>query len=153
MAPPFQRLADDHAPALRRFLVASVGRGDADDALQETLLSALGAYPPRREDNLKGWLFTIAHRKALDVHRAHARRPVAVAAVPDVAVRDAERPDDALWALVHDLPDRQRAAVLLRFVADLPHRHVAAALGCSEEAARRALSDGLARLRKEYDPT
>ncbi len=148
-APPFQRLLDAHADAVLRFVVASVGRGDADDVFQETLLAALGAYPPRRADNLKGWLFTIAHRKALDAHRARARRPVAVATVPETPVEDAERPDDALWARVHGLPDRQRAAVLLRYVGDLPHRDVAAALGTSEEAARRALSDGLAKLRKE----
>ena len=151
-APPFQRLADAHAPALRRFLAASVGPGDADDALQETLLAALRAYPPRRADNLKGWLFTIAHRKALDMHRQRARRPVAVAVVPEGAAPPdpaLEPPDEALWALVHALPDRQRAAVLLRFVGDLAHREVAAALGTSEEAARRALSDGLSRLREE----
>ncbi len=149
MVPPFQRLADAHADALLRFLVASVGPVDADDALQETLLAALGAYPPRHAENLKGWLFTIAHRKALDVHRARARRPVAVAVLPETPVRDADRPDDALWALVHDLPDRQRAAVLLRFVGDLPHRDVAAVMGTTEQAARRALSDGVARLREE----
>ncbi len=148
-APPFQRLLDAHADALLRFLVASVGRVDADDAFQDTLVAALGAYPPPRADNLKGWLFTIAHRKALDVHRARARRPVAVASVPETAVHDQERPDDDLWARVLDLPDRQRAAVLLRFVGDLPHRDVAAVLGTSDEAARRALSDGLANLRKD----
>ena len=149
MAPPFQRLVDEHARALLRFLVASVGATDADDVLQDTLLAALRAYPPRRDDDLKAWLFTIAHRKALDLHRARARRPVAVATVPEVAVRDAERPDDGLWGRVAGLPERQRAAVLLRFVGDLSHREVAATMGTTEEAARRALSDGVARLRKE----
>ena len=149
MAPPFQRLVDEHARALLRFLVASVGATDADDVLQDTLLAALRAYPPRRDDELKAWLFTIAHRKALDLHRARARRPVAVANVPEVAVRDPERPDDGLWERVAGLPERQRAAVLLRFVGDLPHREVAAAMGTTEEAARRALSDGVARLRKD----
>ena len=46
------------------------------------------------------------------------------------------------------LPERQRSAVVLRFVGDLPHRDIAAAIGCSEEAARRSLHEGLSKLRK-----
>ena len=149
MAPPFQRIVDEHAPAVLRFIAASVGPTDADDVLQDTLLAALTAYPPRHATNLRGWLFTIAHRKALDLHRARARRPVAVAAPPEVAVHDPERGDDGLWGRVADLPERERAAVLLRFVADLPHRDVAVVMGTTEGAARRALSDGVARLRRE----
>jgi RNA polymerase sigma factor (sigma-70 family) len=149
VAPPFQRIVDEHAAGVRRFLVASVGASDADDALQDTLLAALRNYPPARDGDLRAWLFTIAHRKALDLHRARARRPVAVAAVPEVATTDPERADDGLWGRVAALPDRQRAAVLLRFVGDLPHRDVAAAMGTTEQAARRALSDGVARLREE----
>jgi DNA-directed RNA polymerase specialized sigma24 family protein len=38
--------------------------------------------------------------------------------------------------------------VVLRYLADLPHRDIAAAIGCSEEAARRSLHEGLAKLRK-----
>ena len=56
--------------------------------------------------------------------------------------------DEALWGAVHGLPERQRAAVLLRFLADLPHRDIAAAIGCSEQAARRSLHEGLVKLRK-----
>jgi len=149
-APPFQRLLDEHAGAVHRFLVGAVGAQDAEDAFQEAMAAALAAYPPRHARNLKGWLFTVAHRKALDVHRVRARRPVPVAALPDAGAPDPDRPDDALWALVAGLPERQRGAVLLRFVADLPHRDVAAVLGTSEEAARRALADALAKLRREY---
>ena len=47
------------------------------------------------------------------------------------------------------LPPKQRAAVALRFGADLPHSEIAAALGCSPEAARRSLHEGIKRLRKE----
>ena len=51
-------------------------------------------------------------------------------------------------AAVGELPARQRSAVVLRFVADLPHRDIAAAIGCSPEAARRSLHEGLTNLRK-----
>lgn len=135
-----------------RFLVASVGHSEADDCFQETFVSALRAYPRLDEDsNLRAWVLTIAHRKALDAHRGRSRRAVPVA---DVAVVDgrtavsAPARDEALWDAVGELPSRQRSAVVLRYVADLPHRDIAAAIGCSEEAARRSLHEGLTRLRK-----
>jgi RNA polymerase sigma factor (sigma-70 family) len=96
-------------------------------------------------------VLTIAHRKALDAHRGRARRalPVADPAAVDGRAQSAPHaPDEALWEAVHELPDRQRSAVVLRYVADLPHRDIAAAIGCSEEAARRSLHEGLTTLRK-----
>ena len=148
--PPFQRLLDAHAGDVLRFLVGALGRDDADDAFQETLLSALRAYPNlTHADNLRAWLFTIAHRKATDVHRARARRPVPVGAVED---RPAPEEPDSDWELVRGLPPRQRAVLTLRYAADLPHREIAAVLGCSEDASRRAAADGLKTLRKELVP-
>ncbi len=153
MLPPFQRLLDDHSATVLRFLVASVGPVDADDCFQETVIAALRAYPRlRNDDNLRGWLLTIAHRKALDHHRARSRRAIPAEDVDPGAVEPPAQADDALWSAVHDLPPKQRGAVLLRFVGDLSHREIARALDSSEEAARRALADGLARLREEWTP-
>ena len=153
MPPPFQRLLDDHSTTVLRFLVGSVGPVDADDCFQETVIAALRAYPRlSHEDNLRGWLLTIAHRKALDHHRARSRRPVPAEEVEVGSVDAAPIADDGLWSAVHDLPPKQRGAVLLRFVGDLSHREIATALDSSEEAARRALADGLAKLRKEWTP-
>ena len=152
MHPPFQRLLEDHGEVMLRFLAASVGPVDADDCFQETVLAALRAYPPRHRDNLRGWLLTIAHRKALDHHRARSRRAVPVAHVDAGATAPAPAPDDELWRAVDALPPKQRGAVLLRFVGDLSHREIATALGSSEEAARRSLADGLANLRKDWTP-
>ena len=59
-----------------------------------------------------------------------------------------QAPDDGLWDAVRELPERQRSAVTLRYVGDLPHREIAQAIGCSEEAARRSLHEGLTKLRK-----
>lgn len=149
--PPFQTVLDDHAGAVMAILHGAVGRDGAEDCFQETFLAALRAYPKLEDDsNLRGWLLTIAHRKAIDHHRARGRAPVAVAAVAEVAVEDGlpER-DERLWAAVGTLPPKQRAAVALRYGSDLPHAEIAAALGCSPEAARRSLHEGLKRLRKE----
>jgi len=148
--PPFQRFLDAHREDVWRYLVAAVGREAADDCFQETFISAMRAYPRTRIENPRAWLLTIAHRKALDHHRARARRPVPVGAVPDApAPPEAEPLGDGVWERVGDLPPKQRAALLLRFAGDLSHREVAAALGCSEEAARRSAHEGLKRLREE----
>jgi RNA polymerase sigma factor (sigma-70 family) len=150
--PPFQRFLDAHRDPVWRFLVRSVGTGDAEDCFQETFIAALRAYPRLRPDsNLRAWVLTIAHRKALDCHRGRSTRalPVADVAATDVrAEHSPAAPDAALWGAVEELPARQRSAVVLRYVADLPHREIAAAIGCSEEAARRSLHEGLAKLRK-----
>ncbi len=147
--PPFQILIDEHAAEVMAVLRGAVGRGDADDCFQETFLSALRAYPKLTDTgNLRGWLLTIAHRKAIDHHRANGRRPLPVAEVAEVAVTDPE-PGEEIWAAVGALPPKQRAAVALRYASDLPHSEIAAALGCSPEAARRSLHEGLKRLRKE----
>ncbi|MBI5103861.1 MAG: sigma-70 family RNA polymerase sigma factor [Solirubrobacterales bacterium] len=146
---PFQRFLDEQRDAVWRFLVAAVGRDAADDCFQETFLAAMAAYPPRHDRNLRGWVLTIANNKALDHHRARARRAVPVEEVPEVAVWDGEPGEDEVWARVRALPDKQRAAVLLRYAGDLTHRQVAAALGCTEEAARRSAHEGLKKLRLE----
>jgi len=147
--PPFQTLLDEYAPDVMGVLRGAVGRNDADDCFQETFLAALRAYPKLKDDgNLRGWLLTIAHRKAIDHHRANGRQPIPVAEVADVGVTDPE-PGDGIWAVVGALPPKQRAAVALRSGSDLPHAEIAAALGCSPEAARRSLHEGLKRLRKE----
>jgi RNA polymerase sigma factor (sigma-70 family) len=166
--PPFQRFLDEQREVVWRLLVASVGSSEADDCFQETFIAALRAYPRLRPNsNVRAWVLTIAQRKALDVHRARARRAVPLAdpasaeTARDSASRDSASPgaspgageqaltyDEALWQAVGELPERQRAAVVLRFLADMRHREIAAAIGCSEEAARSSLSEGLSKLRK-----
>ena len=149
--PPFQTVLDEHSAAVMGILRGAVGREGADDCFQETFLAALRAYPRLDEaSNLRGWLLTIAHRKAIDHHRANGRGAIPVADVPEVPVEDGiPQRDERLWGAVGALPPKQRAAVALRYGSDLPHAEIAAALGCSPEAARRSLHEGLKRLRKE----
>src|SRR5689334_12326805 len=93
--PPFQLTVDQHRAQLERFLAATVGPDDAQDCLQETLIAALRAYPRLRAgSNVRAWLFTIARNKALDEHRARARRPVPVLAVPESGAAVAADGDD-----------------------------------------------------------
>jgi RNA polymerase sigma factor (sigma-70 family) len=152
--PPFQRLLDAHGGDVHRFLIATVGRHDADDCYQETWLAALRAYP-RLQDaaNLRSWVFTIAHHKAIDHVRSRRRLAVVVAEVPDqAAVAAPTPPDDDLWDHVRELPAKQRTALALRYITDAPYSEIAAVMGTSEDAARRSVHEGLKRLRLEYRP-
>src|SRR5947209_14605661 len=153
--PPFQRFLDAHRDLVWRFLVRAVGHTEAEDCFQETFMAAMRAYPRLRADsNLRAWVLTIAHRKALDAHRARARRAVPVAdpasldGRPSSGERTPPERDESLWEAVAELPARQRSAVVLRYLADMQHREIAQAIGCSEEAARRSLHEGLSKLRK-----
>jgi RNA polymerase sigma factor (sigma-70 family) len=147
--PPFQTLIDEHAGDVMAVLRGSVGRAGAEDCFQETFLAALRAYPRLRPDsNLQAWVLTIAHRKALDHHRARARSPVP-GDVPEVPVAAAEPADEAVWERVRALPAKQRAALTLRYGADLDYDGIAAALKCSPDAARRSVHEGLKKLRAQ----
>jgi len=134
-----------------RFLVAAVGLPDAEDVLQETFLAALRAYPHLdREANLRAWILTIAERKAIDAYRSRTRRAIALDALPEIGTDPPEAQEPFVWRAVRDLPERQRSAVFLRFVGDLPYRDIARFLGCTNEAARRSVHEGLKRLRAEW---
>ncbi|MEO8247345.1 MAG: RNA polymerase sigma factor [Chloroflexota bacterium] len=151
--PPFETLIDAHATELHRFLVGCVGPAEAEDCLQETFMSALRAYPRLRHgENLRAWLYTIAHRKATDVVRRAARRPATTLdGVEPIAEPDDPLPDDGLWVEVRQLPPKQRAAVVHRYVFDLAYAEIGARMGTSEEAARRSVHEGLSRLRLRLD--
>ena len=150
--PPFQRFLDAHREDVWRFLVASVGRDAADDCFQETFLAAMRAYPKLRPDNPRAWVLTIAHRKALDHFRARKRRAVPVGDdLPDVAAPpDPEPRDDGVWARVaRAAAQAARARCCCASPATSATAEVAAALGASEEAARRNAFEGLRKLRQE----
>ena len=127
-----------------------VGANDADDAWSDTFLSAIKAYPQLPDDaNVEAWLVTIAHRRAIDVGHARSRRAVPTDRVDDR--RDHQPftdPDSELLAALAALPDKQRQAVAYHHLAGLPYVEVAAILGGTADAARRAAADGIAALRR-----
>jgi RNA polymerase sigma factor (sigma-70 family) len=156
--PPFQALLDEHRVDVYRFCVATAGRAEADDCFQETWIAALRAYPKlRRAENLRAWLFRIAHNKAIDLHRSRGRRPVPVASVPErgAAAHAAQIDADAepeLWRAVRELPPKQRTAVFCRTVLGMPYDELARLLESSEDAARRNVFEGLRTLREGWTP-
>ncbi|TMB89465.1 MAG: RNA polymerase sigma factor [Chloroflexi bacterium] len=153
--PPFQRLFDEHGGIVLRWLMTAVGPAEADDCFQETMLSALRAYPKLRDtSNLRGWLLTIARRKAIDAHRAGSRRPAALAdseleaAVGSGGAVSADA-DPAVWDAVRELPAKQRRAVVMRYAGDRSYEDIAGSMAISKDAARQNAHAGVRTLRRK----
>jgi RNA polymerase sigma factor (sigma-70 family) len=152
--PPFEAVVAAHGATVLRVCRAVLGPVDADDAWSETFLAALRAYPALPVDaNVEAWLVTIAHRKAVDVTRAAARHPKPVGDLPDRPARPEHDRDLDLRDALAALPRKQREAVAYHYLAGLPYQQVAAVLGGSADAARRAAADGIAKLRRTYPNT
>jgi RNA polymerase sigma factor (sigma-70 family) len=152
---PFEQLVAECGAMVLRVCRAVLGPNEAEDAWSETFLAALKAYPRLAGDaNVEAWLVTIAHRKAIDAVRAAARRPVAVDPLPERPGREGvpEDRDSDLWAAVASLPPRQRMAVAYHYLAGLPYAQIAEIIGGSADASRRAAADGIAALRRAYQP-
>lgn len=154
--PPFDNVVTEHGQVVLRVCRALLPVHDAEDAAADAFLAALEAYPRLRPDSdVKSWLVTIAHRKAVDILRRQARHAIPVEAVPERPQRPSSSaepalPDEPLWAAVRELPPKQRHAVAYRYVADLAYAEVAAIMGTSEAAARRSAADGIKALRHTY---
>jgi RNA polymerase sigma factor (sigma-70 family) len=144
--PPFERFYEEHRNAVFGHLVRLLGRQRAEDAFQETFLRALRGYPQLRHGrHLKAWVFTIATRVAADEGRRRKPEPAITA---ELGI-DGERPAFAqLEHLADELPEKERAAVVLRYGYDLTYNQIAEALDSSEAAARQAASSGVRRLRR-----
>jgi RNA polymerase sigma factor (sigma-70 family) len=146
---PFEEIVAEHGDLVMRVCRALVGPADAGDAWSETFLSALQAYPRLASgSNVRGWLVTIAHRKAIDQLRGAARRPGPVRELPEVAAPEPPADDEDLRAALDTLPPKQRGAVVYRHLAGLSYAEVGKLLGSNATAARRSAADGIANLRK-----
>ena len=147
--PPFDRVVTEHGPVVLRVCRALVGAIDAEDAWSETFLSALRAYPDLRPDSdVRAWLVTIAHHRAIDLLRRRARTAVPTAELDDRAgPAGVDGLDEHLRAAVQSLPAKQRAAVAYRYLADLSYAQIGELIDSSEAAARRSAADGIAALR------
>jgi RNA polymerase sigma factor (sigma-70 family) len=145
--PPFERFYEEQQGPVLRQLRAMLGRDAAEDAFQETFLRALRAYPTLEHGrHLRAWALAIARNVALDALR---RSRVTSADVPDLESVDEPLPYEEIRRLTAGLPQKERAAVFLRYGYDLSYEDIGSALGSSPEAARQAASSGVRRLRRK----
>jgi RNA polymerase sigma factor (sigma-70 family) len=153
MRQPFEVVVELHGRTVLRVCRSLLGVHDADDAWSETFLAALRAYPGLPDTaNVEAWLVTIARRKAIDVLRAAKRDPLPVAELPEAptALGVPGADDTDLWEAVGALPPKQRQAITFRYLGGLSYAEIAAVLGGTADAARRASADGLKKLRETY---
>jgi RNA polymerase sigma factor (sigma-70 family) len=150
---PFEQVVTEYGPMVLRVCRAVLEPVEAEDAWSETFLAALRGYPRLAESaNVEAWLVTIAHRKAIDITRARARRPPTVADLPERPT-GGDRPEDwdgDLWRALAELTPRQRNAVAYHYLAGLPYAEIAVIIGGTVDAARRAAADGIKKLRASY---
>jgi RNA polymerase sigma-70 factor (sigma-E family) len=104
---------------------------------------AFGAYLRRTVVNL-----CMSHHRREKVARSHAERERAHASgrEPTSGLPDVETTDEVRAALA-DLPDRQRAAIVLRYYEDLSEEQTADSLGCTVGAARNLVFRAMETLR------
>jgi len=105
---------------------------------------AFGAYLRRTVVNM-----CMSHHRRQKVARAYAQRERARVngRVQTVGLPDLETTDEVRTALA-ELPDRQRAAIVLRYYADLSEEQIAHSLGCSVGAARNLVFRAMETLRR-----
>lgn len=147
-------------PRVHRYLFHRCGRdrGLAEELTQETFVEAI--HSRRRfagRNDPVAWVIGIARHRLADHFRRlerSERRLLALAARREAdPVAPSHEPDDELASALAALPAMQRAAVVLRYVDDLPVREVARLLGRSEKAVESLLSRGRDGLRRTYGGT
>ena len=134
-------------------LAALSGNADAArDAADEAFVRALVHWERvRTMDTPTGWV----HRVALNVLRRDLRRRKLETSL---LLRQTQ-PGPALpthpevWDAVRSLPERQRVAIVLRFVADLPEAEIASAMGVARGTVSATLSAARASLARLLDDT
>ncbi len=146
--------------ASRTALAILRDREEAQEVAQEVAVLACGRLHQLRDERaFDAWVHRIAVRESLRaVKRTQtARRRLVsldatsadVEAVSSVALAGSESP---MLDAVADLPERERAAVILRYVHDLPDEQIAAVLRCRTGTVRSLLSRARARLRESTRP-
>jgi len=139
-------------PALRRTAYLVLGDGDrADDAVQDALTVLYRRWGRLTEvASLDAYVHTMVVRACLTYRRRGWSRVLLRGDPPDSAVESGSgRVDDrvVIRMALDRLPVRQRIAVILRYLCDLPVADVAQVLGCSEGTVKSRTHHGLRALR------
>ena len=143
-AAAFAAVYERHHQALYRYCRSILrDEQDAQDALQSTMTRAFAALRDERRDfDLRPWLFRIAHNESVSILRRR-RSTDELADMPDtVAIEDrvAEREELRVLALdLAELPERQRAALVLRELNGLSHAEIGVVLELSVAAVKQSI--------------
>lgn len=131
----FEVVYDRYAAPLLSFCRHMLARSDdAEDAVQQVFVSAhAGLRESDRAVALKPWLYAIARNRCISVIRARRDVPDAHIEPACAGLREAAQGRADLRELLDDLsdlPEQQRAALLLTELDDLSHADAASVLQC-----------------------
>ena len=153
-APAFDVFFRDEYRRLVPVIAALLGdRAGAEDVVQEALAEAQRRWATVVGlDKPGAWVRRVALNRASNARRRSGRERRALARLRVVrAESTSDRlPDDGLWALVRDLPDQQRRAVVLHYVGDLSVADVADVMECGEGTVKTHLSRARAHIAERY---
>jgi RNA polymerase sigma factor (sigma-70 family) len=131
----FEAIYDRHSGGILAFCRHMLASADeAEDAVQHTFIQAYGAL--RRSDRdirLKAWLYTIARNRCISILRARREQATELGDLPTAGLSDEVQRRSELRELladIRDLPEKQRAALVLSEVGDLSHSDIATVVGC-----------------------
>jgi len=126
----------------------------ADDIVQETVTKLYARWPRLHGvENLDAYVNTMLVRVFLDDRRRGWWKVSLPGRLPEAAASESPPEDRSMIrAALAELPPRQQAVLVLRFLCDLPVREVAEALRCSEGTVKSQTSHGLNRMRKVLGP-
>jgi RNA polymerase sigma-70 factor (ECF subfamily) len=155
-----ERLYQSCAPLVRGYL-RSNRVPDADDVTSDVFVSMLTALPQFEGDerSFRSWLLTIAHHRMVDAVRRSQRRPedpTDPQAGSELAISTFDGEQSALdrlesrgvLAAIDEMTPDQRAALMLRVLADLSVPEIARVLQKPESAVKALLRRGFASLRR-----
>lgn len=134
-----------HQP-IYRFCAAMVGPEEAKDALQNVMTKAMTSMPDNEDFEMKAWLYRVARNECLDQLRSGRRGETGLAADRQADVSGLGDPHrtavsrerlDRLVEDIGDLPEKQRATLVMRELSGLPYSEIAAALNTTETAAKQ----------------
>src|SRR5919106_2480827 len=132
----FEVIFERHGPAILAFCRHMLGtREEAEDAVQHTFAAAYRDLQRggERDIALKAWLYTIARNRCVSVLRARREQAAELEDLPTEGLSEQVEQRAELRELladVRELPEEQRAALLLAEAAGLSHAEVAQVLGC-----------------------
>jgi RNA polymerase sigma-70 factor (sigma-E family) len=141
-----------HAPDAGRLAYLLTGdRALAEDLVQEAFLRLFGRFQDLRRPEAFEWYLrrTVVNLANSQFRRRRVERAYLDRRVPEArpdASAEVEARED-LWRALQALPERQRAALVLRFYEDLPEARAAEVLGCPVGTVKSLVSRGLERLR------
>jgi RNA polymerase sigma-70 factor, ECF subfamily len=154
----FEDLYQRYARDVYRFaLYLSGNKALAEDIASETFVRVWTVRDTIRTESVKGYLFTIARNLHADGRRREARHVAMPEVVldpspgPEVEASDRQALAAVLLAL-QQIPEVDRAALLMRAQDSLPYEEIARALGLSVTAARVKVHRARLRLAELRDP-